>query len=228
MNYKCVIVDDEELARELIATHLSHLKEFELIASCENALEARSVLQKEQVDLLFLDIEMPLLKGTDFFKSLSRKPKVIFTTAFRNYAVEGFELNAVDYLLKPILFDRFIVAIEKFLELSKINFTQFADRKSHVFIQSNKKNIKIQLDEVLYIESLKDYIQIHFPDDKLMIKYSISRFEEQLDRRFFRVHRSFIVNTDKVTAFTKNDIEIGQIEIPIGSSYKNLVLTRLQ
>ncbi len=228
MAYKCIIVDDEELARELLARHLAHLDEFELIASCANALEARTVLQQETIDLIFLDIEMPLIKGTEFFKSLEKKPKVIFTTAFRNYAVEGFELNAVDYLLKPILFDRFVQAIDKFLESIRLNSHKETAPKTHIFVRSNKKNVKVLLENILFIESIKDYIRIHCIDEKWMVKFGITAFEQELDKRFLRVHRSFLVNTDKVTAFTKQDIEIGNIEIPIGESYKNQVLKRLQ
>ncbi|MDW7691765.1 response regulator transcription factor [Flammeovirgaceae bacterium SG7u.111] len=226
MRYKCLIVDDEELARELIETHLSHLEDFELVASCGNAIDALKILQNEQIDLIFLDIEMPVLKGTDFLKSLSNPPKVVFTTAFRNYAVEGFELSAVDYLLKPIIFERFIAAIEKFREGAKKTMAEGKEKKEHVFVQSNKKNIKIKLDEILYVESLKDYIKIHFASDELMFKCSLTSFEELLDNHFLRVHRSFIVNIDKVTAFTKHDIEIGSNEIPIGESYKIFVLDK--
>ena len=228
MKYKCLIVDDEELARELIATHLSVLDDFELVASCANALEARTILQKETIDLLFLDIEMPILKGTEFFKGLENKPKVIFTTAYRNYAIEGFDLNAVDYLLKPILLDRFLQGIDKFLASVQVNSPigkLFAD---YIFVKSHKKNVKILLKDVLYIESMKDYIRIHTPAQKWMVKGGITAFANQLDRRFLRVHRSFIVNVNQVTAFTKQDIEIGTLEIPIGESYKQEVLRRLR
>jgi len=230
MTYKCVIIDDEELARELIATHLSKVEGFELVASCASALEAHKVLQKDSVDLLFLDIEMPVLKGTDFFKNLNTKPKVIFTTAYRDYAVEGFELSAVDYLLKPIVFTRFFKAIEKFIESVKTTDVSLKEdeRENHIYIQSNKKNIKIQLDEILYIESIKDYVRIHLSDDKIMFKHGITAFEKKLDKRFLRVHRSYMVNADKVTAFTKNDIEIGEIEIPIGEYYKANALSVLK
>jgi len=226
MKYKCLIVDDEELARGLIENHLSKFEDFELVASCDSALEAHRVLKENKVDLIFLDIKMPVLKGTDFFKNLTTKPKVIFTTAYREYAVEGFELSAVDYLLKPIVFSRFYKAIEKFTESA--NTKDSTLRENHIYIQSNKKNIKILLDEVLYIESIKDYIRLHLSNDKIMIKHGISAFEKKLDKRFLRAHRSYIVNTDKVTAFTKNDIEIGDIEIPIGEYYKANALNRLK
>ena len=224
--YKCLIVDDEALARELIKTHLAQLDNFELIASCASAIEASKILQEQSVDLLFLDIEMPVLKGTDFFKSLLHKPKVIFTTAYRDYALDGFELDAVDYLLKPIVFQRFFKAIEKFLASQKpVVVPSFSPLKPTtndvIYIRKNRKQVKVKLDEILYIESLKDYIKIHLDEEAHMTKYSISAFEKSLDARFIRIHRSFIVNRDKITAFSKHDIEIGEIEIPIGSNYKN-------
>lgn len=231
MMYKCLIVDDESLARELIKTHLSQLDNFELIASCSSALEAHKVLQTESIDLIFLDIEMPVLKGTDFLKILKHKPKVIFTTAYRDYAIEGFDLNAVDYLLKPITFLRFFQAIEKFTDTNKSSFGVLESSKpedSHIYIQSNKKNIKVLFDDVIYIESIKDYIRIHLKDSSIMIKHGITAFEEKLDSRFIRVHRSYIINSTKITAFTKHDLEIGTIEIPIGDFYKANVIKKLK
>lgn len=229
--YKCVIVDDEELARNLIQNHLNQLDDFEIVAICESAIEASKVLQQQQVDLLFLDIELPVLRGTDFFKNLINKPKVIFTTAYRDYALDGFDLNAVDYLLKPITFGRFFKAIEKFLQLQsnrqpKQIPVETSTRDDFIFIRKDRKQVKVFFDEILYIESVKDYIKIHFKDGNHMIKHSITSFHEQLNHRFLRTHRSYIVNQDKITAYTKNDIEIGKIEIPIGQSYRD-ILTKL-
>ncbi|MDO6811598.1 LytR/AlgR family response regulator transcription factor [Tenacibaculum soleae] len=227
--YKCLIVDDEELARELIATHLNQLPDFEIVAVCASAIEASSVLKTELVDLMFLDIEMPVLKGIEFLKNLANKPKVIFTTAHREYAIESYELNVVDYLLKPIVFTRFFKAIEKFLDTQTVE--KPANKKeeaTHMFVQSNKKNIKVLFEDILYIESIKDYIRIHTLAAKLVIKHGISAFEEKLDNRFIRVHRSYIVNSQKVTAYTKQDIEISKIEIPIGDLYKKNALERLK
>lgn len=226
MKYKCLIVDDEALARELIETHLSKLDNFEIVASCYSALEAHKVLKEYAVDLIFLDIKMPVLNGTDFFKSLAVKPKVIFTTAYRDYAVEGFELNAVDYLLKPITFSRFFKSIERFTESSLKKPKE--DIKNFIFVKSNKKNIKIVFDTILFIESIKDYIRIHLVNNKVMFKHGLGVFEDKLDNRFLRVHRSYIINKDKVNAFTKNDIEIHNIEIPIGEYYKKNTLEALQ
>jgi len=223
--YRCIVVDDEELARRLIKRHLTALEDFELVASCESAIEAIKIIQEESIDLMFLDIEMPRLKGTDFLKNLENKPKVIFTTAFREYALEGFELNVVDYLLKPINFTRFLKAIGKFLEST--NTLVKPIEPTYTFVQSNKKNIKIMLDDVLYIVSMKEYVHIHFKDKKVVFKGGITAFEQKLNSRFARVHRSYIVNLNKITAYTKSDIEIGEIEIPIGESYKTSVLKRV-
>ncbi|SMG29024.1 two component transcriptional regulator, LytTR family [Marivirga sericea] len=233
MTYKCLIIDDEKLARELIEAHLVQLSGFELIASCTSAIEASVILQHQAIDLLFLDIEMPVLKGTDFFKNLLHKPKVIFTTAFRDYAVDGFELNAVDYLLKPISFSRFFKAIDKFKQQqnsfnqeSKTTLTM--EKDDFIFVTKNRKRIRIDFAEILYVESLKDYIKIHLIDESHAVKFSISAFEKELDSRFIRIHRSYIVNYDQITAFTKNDVEIGKKEIPIGESYKTIVDRRFK
>ncbi len=223
--YKCLIIDDEELARELIETHLSQLSDFEIVASCASAIDASKVLKEHLIDLLFLDIEMPVLKGTDFYASLSNKPKVIFTTAHRNYALDGFELDAVDYLLKPIVFSRFFIAIERFLTTQNPQHspTENIERKTndHVFVTINRKQVKIAFDDILYIRSLKDYIEVHLTKEKHVIKYTITAFEKQLSNAFVRVHRSYIINMNKMTAYTKHDIEIDDIEIPIGENYKN-------
>ncbi len=233
MKYKCLIIDDEELARGLIKNHLSQLDDFELVATCASAIEASKVLQEETIDLLFLDIEMPVLKGTDFFKNLLNKPKVIFTTAHRDYAIEGFELNAVDYILKPITFQRFFNAIEKFRTLQRrsvitpITVLASESKDAFIYIRKDRKQVKVHLESILYIESLKDYIKIHLDGEHHITKHSISSFEKKLDNRFIRVHRSYIANKDKITAYTKHDIEIGQIEIPIGKNFRENISTFL-
>lgn len=234
MSYQCVIVDDEPLARELLEGYLEKIPDFKLVASCPSAIDASTVLSKNKVDLIFLDIEMPLLKGTDFFKNLAYKPQVIFTTAYRDYAVDGFELNALDYLLKPIFFERFFSAIQKFLKLqnnteNSQTLSVSSDRNEYLFVNKAKKQIKVVFDEILYIESLKDYIKIHLKDeDPLVVKESISAFEQRLDNRFIRLHRSYIANSEKITAYTKNDIEIERMEIPIGNNYKDNLLPFLK
>lgn len=225
MIYNCIIVDDEELARELIERHLYQLDNFKLIASCASAIEAHKVLQNKKIDLIFMDIEMPVLKGTDFIKNLKIQPKVIFTTAYREYAIEGFELDAIDYLLKPIVFERFFKAIEKFITHQRPD--DMIEKNNSIYIQIKKKNIKVVLSDILYIESLKDYIKIHLSDKKLVFKHGITSFEQKLNKYFIRIHRSYIVNSEKISAYTKNDVEIGNIEIPIGEFYKKTTLEKL-
>ncbi|UUW10843.1 LytTR family DNA-binding domain-containing protein [Flavobacterium plurextorum] len=228
MKHKCIIVDDEPLARELIASHLTNFENFELIDSFENALKAYAFLENNVVDLIFLDIEMPLLKGNDFLKKLKTPPKVIFTTAYREYALEGYELNVIDYLLKPITFDRFFVSIEKFRQLQAPKKENNSTSENYIFVTSGNKNIKIILDEILFIESLKDYITIHLENRKSYhIKQNISVFEKLLNSDFVRVHRSYIIQTKKLTSYSKNEIEIHSIEIPIGNSYKENWLNHL-
>ncbi len=229
MKYKCIIVDDEPLARELIASHLTHFDNFELISSFENALKAYAFLESNTIDLMFLDIEMPLLKGNDFLKKLKNPPKVIFTTAYREYAIEGYELNVIDYLLKPITFDRFFVSIEKFKQLQISKAPENLTNENHIFVSSGSKNIKIIFDSILFIESLKDYITIHLENGKSHhLKQNISAFEKVLDSNFVRIHRSYIIQTKKLTAYSKNEVEINTIEIPIGSSYKETWLDYLK
>lgn len=232
MKYKCIIVDDEEPARNLIKNHLSKLDDFEIVATCINAIEASNVLLNKKVDLIFLDIEMPVLKGTDLFKNLLVKPKVIFTTAYRDYAIEGFDLGAVDYLLKPIVFDRFYKSIQKFIEQTNNQKSKGAETSKNstsdfIFVTEKRKKVKLLFSDILYIESLKDYIKIHTKEKIHTIKYSISAFEKELDTCFVRVHRSYIVNKNKITAYTKNDIEIDVVEIPISDNYKKDALNRI-
>ena len=225
MTYQCLIIDDEELARELIETHLRQIDGFELVASCASAIEASRHLRHQSIDLLFLDIEMPVLKGTEFFKNIEQKPKVIFTTAYRDYALDGFELNAVDYLLKPITFARFFKAIEKFKTqqqkvIKETHLKEVSETDDFIFVSKNRKKVKVIFDDILYVESLKDYVKINLVNETHVVKYGISAFEKKLDMRFIRIHRSYIVNRTKVTSYTKSDIEIGSIEIPIGENYK--------
>jgi two-component system LytT family response regulator len=229
MKYKCIIVDDEPLARELIASHLAHFDNFELVASFENALKAYAFLESNTIDLMFLDIEMPLLKGNDFLKKLKNPPKVIFTTAYREYAIEGYELNVIDYLLKPITFDRFFVSIEKFKQLQIPKTPENLTNEDHIFVSSGSKNIKIVFDHILFVESLKDYITIHLENGKSHhLKQNISAFEKVLNSNFVRIHRSYIIQAKKLTAYSKNEVEINAIEIPIGSSYKETWLDYLK
>ncbi len=224
--YRCLIIDDEALARELIENHLQHLPEFELVASCASAIEASQVLQNESIDLLFLDVEMPVLKGTDFYQGLAVKPAVIFTTAYRDYAVDGFELDAVDYLLKPIVFSRFFNAIEKFLKLNKpkvlASQTSFqSNDEGFVVLNKERKKIRLKLSEILYVKGMKDYAEIILADQTHVVKYTMVKLIQILGEKFQRVHRSYIVNIDQVTAYTHHDVEIGAHEIPLSRSHQS-------
>lgn len=231
-NYKCLIIDDEPLAIRLIKAHVAQVPGLEVAGSCQNAMDAMAFLKKEQVDLLFLDIQMPVLSGIELIKSLQQPPAVILTTAYREYAVESYELDVVDYLLKPITFPRFLKAVDKFMNQQQaistpINVSASEEQESSFYVNANKKYIKIEFEEVLYIESMKDYIRIHLPERTITTKEKIGEFEAKLPAHFLRIHRSFIVNLKKISAFTAQDVEIGKKEIPIGSSYRKEVQQRL-
>ena len=234
---KCLIVDDEPLAIQLIQAHIERLPQLEIVAACQNALDAFDLLKKEKIDLIFLDIQMPVLTGIEFVKSLQHPPSIIFTTAYREYAVESYELEVVDYLLKPITFTRFFKAINKYLNQNQPRPTTNpapqtivsteASEDAFLYVNANKKRIKVSFEEVEYIESLKDYIRIHQTSGSITTKEKISEFELKLPAYFLRIHRSFIVNTKKITAYTAHDVEIQEKEIPIGGSYKKEVFERL-
>ena len=172
---RCLLVDDESPAIELIESHIKKLDDFYIVVSCHSAIEAFELIKKEEIDLLFLDIEMPVLKGLDFLKTLKNPPKVIITTAYREYAIEGYDLDIIDYLLKPISFQRFVKAIDRYYERIQIPVKSQLEQKSDklfFYVNVNKKQIKIIFDEVLYIESLKDYIRIHTTNQRLVLKKS--------------------------------------------------------
>lgn len=224
----CIVVDDEPLARSLLESHIAEVPFLEHQGSFKNALLAGDFLSKNSVDLIFLDIQMPMLTGIEFLKSIVNPPKVIFTTAYREYAVESYELEVVDYLLKPITFPRFFKAVTK-LNKTNISTPRSDTHPDHIFVQINKKQVKMVLDDILYAESLKDYLKIHLRDEALVVKQPISTFAKSLPQnKFMQVHRSYLVALDKVTAYTQQDLEIGEIEIPIGGLYKELVIAALK
>lgn len=227
---KCLIVDDEPLAIALMKAHIEQVSQLELVGACQNALAAFEILKSQKIDLLFLDIQMPVLTGIEFVKSLKEPPAIIFTTAHRQYALEGYELNVVDYLLKPIPFTRFFKAINKYLDsqaqAKHVNIESESANK-YIFVNVNKKHLRLAFADILYIESLKDYLKIITKSQSVVTKGTISAFAERLTDNFCRVHRSYIVNLEEVTAYTQQDIEIGQKEIPIGLSYKQGLMARL-
>jgi DNA-binding LytR/AlgR family response regulator len=233
MKIKCLVVDDEPLAIRLIEKHIAKIDNLEVVATCNTALKAFEILNLQKIDLMFLDIKMPNITGIEFLKNLKNPPKTILTTAYRDYALEGYDLGVVDYLLKPITFERFFKAVDKFLS-AKSSSIEVKSKESvpdeFILVKSGIKNYKINTNDIIYIESLKDYIKINTTGDKnITSKYKIGDIQQELNQdNFLRIHRSFIINTSKITAFTLNEIEVGGIEIPIGASYKDDVLLYLE
>ena len=233
MSIKCLIVDDEPLAGEVIESYIERVDSLELVATCTNALQAFDILKKEKVELIFLDIQMPKLTGIEFLKAINPCPKIIFTTAYREYAVESYELNVVDYLLKPIAFDRFLMAVNKVFngkEEHDETTIDVKDEEPYLFLKADRKMVKVFLKEILYIESLKDYVRIKTKDGKEVISLQkISYLEQKLPEDcFIRIHRSYIIPVQKVEAFSATQIEIQGKEIPIGRNYKSEVLKVLE
>lgn len=226
---KCIIVDDEPLAIEIMESYVSKVEQLTLEATFRNAVSAFTYLQQNNIDLIFLDIQMPKLSGIDFLKTLRNPPKIIFTTAFRDYAIEGFDLEVADYLLKPIPFDRFLKAVAKVLHQPTVTSaptpgkTEAGD--NYVFFKVDKKMIKTKMTDILYIESVKDYVKVKTGDKEIVTQQKISYLEESLPKeQFLRIHRSFIVNREKIDAYSATDVEIGKIHVPIGRNYKNDVM----
>lgn len=230
---KCLLVDDEPLAREILRRYIDDIATMELAAECANALQAFTVLQKEPIDLMFLDVRMPRMNGNEFLKSLRLPPKVIFTTAYPEYALEGYELDVVDYLLKPIPFDRFLKAVNKAfpngaLPEEKMEVKE-KKKQAFVYFRIDRKMKKVMLDDILYIESMKDYIKLFTSAGTLITKQSISSVEEMLPGKdFARVHRSYIVSLNNIKGFTSEVIEIGNSNIPIGKLYRSDAMRILQ
>lgn len=223
--FECYIVDDEPIAIEILSAYIQRLDGFSLKGAFTNPVKAFEALQQSPADLLFLDIQMPELTGLELLRSLRRRPEVILTTAYREFALDGFELDAVDYLLKPVAFDRFLKAIDKFLARNgkKTPETppQVQEEQPHLFIRADRKNVKIYLHDILYLESLKDYVRIVTSNGKVLTKDTMTHFEETLPpERFLRVHRSFLVAKDKISAFSADGLEIGKITVPVGRLYK--------
>ena len=232
MKYKCLLVDDEPLAIRLLEKHLQHLEQFEVIGTCKNAVRAYELLKTNHVDLLFLDIKMPQLSGIEFLRTLNNPPKTILTTAYRDFAFDGYELGILDYLLKPILFDRFLKAIDRFLSLQiPVAATNpgHAGKEQLLLLSSGGKNYRIPVSDIIYIESLREHVKLVLANEQeILIKYKISDLETAISGLpLIRVHRSFIVNSDKVIAFSSAQIEFGKMVIPIGLSYKEAIRKKL-
>jgi len=222
---KCIIVDDEPLAIEILESYVARIEELELVGTFRNAIAAFTFVQQNPVDLIFLDIEMPKLSGIDFLKTLKHHPKVIITTAYRDYAIEGFELEVIDYLLKPIPFERFLKSVGKVLSSRSENIPTPAAQDSFIYFKVDKKMVKTKIADILYIESIKDYVKVRTEDKEIITQQKISYLDESLpSAQFLRVHRSFIVNLDRIDAYTATDVEISKFKVPIGRNYKNDVM----
>jgi DNA-binding LytR/AlgR family response regulator len=226
MKLQCLLVDDEPPALEVLQSYIREVAHLELVGTCDNALQAFGVLQQQPIDLLFLDIKMPKMLGTDFLRSLRHPPQVIFTTAYREYAYEGFELDAVDYLLKPIALERFLKAVAK---VSKIEPAAPAAEPIHavnpdafLYFRIDRKMVKVVLRDILYVEGLKDYVKIHTAAGQpLVVKQTINGMEEKLsESNFLRIHRSFIVALDKIRTYSARHVEVAQQELPIGRLFR--------
>lgn len=230
-----LIIDDEPLALDVLETYINQMPELNLIARCTNALEANELLRKHQIDLIFLDIQMPQVSGVEFIKTLANPPMFIFTTAFSNYAVEGYELNAIDYLLKPISIDRFMKAANKALEQAELRKREEAGESApgegieFFFVKADKKLVKVKYDEILYIEGLKDYVIIRLEAGRVVTLQTMKSLEDKLPlSKFKRIHRSYIVSLDKIHAVDGTSVDVyekGQIkQLPIGKNYRDEIL----
>ncbi len=235
---KCLIVDDEPLAVDILASFVEKVPHLELCATTNNALEAIELIGKHQIELLFLDIQMPNLSGIELVKTLNNPPLIIFTTAYSNYALDGFELNAVDYLLKPIPFDRFIKAVNKASDIFQLKqqssekqqpTTKDQAENTFILVKADYSMIRIEVDNILYIEGLKDYLKIVLVTGKAILTLnSLKNYEEKLPcSKFVRVHRSYIIAINKIDSIQKHRILIGKERIPIGENFKEPFYQRL-
>ena len=224
MKLRCLLVDDEPPALEILTAYVRQVAHLELAGTCADALAAFDALQRQPVDLLFLDIKMPQLLGTDFLRGLRHPPQVIFTTAYREYAHEGFELDALDYLLKPIALERFLRAVAKAGPAAAPPAPEatLPNPEAFLYFRIDRKMVKVVLRDILFIEGLKDYVKVHVVSGPaLVVKQTISSLEEKLsESRFLRIHRSFIVALDHVRTYTARHVEVPQQELPIGRLFR--------
>lgn len=224
---KCIIVEDEVLAQQVIQNHLERINNFELVGICNNAIEAKEVLNKQEVDLIFLDIQLPGMTGLNFLRSLENPPLVVLTTAYAEYALESYEFNVIDYLLKPISFERFSKTVNKITD-GRLFTPPAKDNQSlhdHIFIKSNNKFFKVNFSEIVYIESMKDYLKIHTKEYKLITHQTMSEMEKILpSRQFIRIHKSYIIALAYIKSIFGNSVEMTNATLPIGINYKEKVM----
>lgn len=234
---KCIVVDDEPLAREVISRFIARVPSLQLTAECGNAIQAMAILQQQEVDLAFVDIQMPEILGTELIKILRHPPKIVLTTAFPEYALEGYDLDVIDYLLKPIQFERFLKAVNKAALQIGVTTPSFPtpphkqedkNDSSYLYFRTDRKMVKVMLDEIIYIEGMKNYIKIITATGTVITKNSMAAIEAMLpETGFIRTHRSYIVSRSKIRSYTGELIEIANTEIPIGKLFKNNVMKLL-
>lgn len=224
---KCIIVEDELLAQQVIQSHLKNTNQLELVAVCNNAIEAKDALSKNEVDLIFLDIQLPGMTGLNFLRTVQDPPLIVLTTAYTEYALESYDFNVIDYLLKPISLDRFNKAISKITSgrvFPKLTNTK-DDSPDHLFIKSGSKFFKVNLSDIIYIQSMKDYLKIYTKDHKLITHQTMGDMEKILpSKQFIRVHKSYMVAIASIKIIYGNTVELEQAVIPIGNIYKNNVM----
>lgn len=223
-NVRCLIVDDESIAQRIIVSYLKDLTGYEIVGTCRNAMEAMDMLNEHEVDLMFLDIEMPKLKGLDFLKILNNPPAVILTTAHRNYALESYEHEILDYLLKPISFERFIQAVNRFKRAEPLDSSLKQVNRDPIskviYIKSDRKTVKLLLADIFYIEGMNNYVIFHTENKRHVVYRSITDLLMELDQRFVRIHKSYVINKDKVESFSKEGVNLLDKEIPVGKMYR--------
>ena len=231
-NYRCLIIEDEPIAAEVLKDYVLQVPFLQLVKTCSDAIFALEILQKEHIDLVFLDIHLPKLKGLDFLKTLKAQPMVIITTAFQEYALQGYEHNVTDYLLKPVEFSRFLTAVNKLAQRTimteaPVRMAASADRE-HLFFNTNKKLVKVYVDEILYAESLREYVKIHTREKWVLTKMQLGELEQLLGtEHFLRVHRSFLVARNKIDAYSPGEMEVNKKQLPIGRHYRELVMMKM-
>lgn len=232
--YTCLIVDDEPHAREVLRRYIAQLPMLTIAGECSNAVQAMVMLKQQSIDLLFLDIQMPRISGIEMLKTMPVLPKVILTTAFEQYALQAFDLDVTDYLLKPVSFERFLKAVMKALPAQETPANGAAvpddgnSGSSFLYFRADRKMVKVFLDQILYIESLKDYVRVHTTTGELITKHSMTALEAILpEARFIRIHRSFIIATDKISSYSTERININGVALTIGKLYRMQVLKRL-
>ena len=228
--YKCIIIEDEPLAQNVLKKYIEDHPSLEFAAVCNDALEAQTILTQQNIHLIFLDINLPKLSGINFIKSLVHSPLVIFTTAYPEFAVEGFELNAIDYLLKPFSFERFVKAVNKAIEKLTVYNTQnnVEKKSSFIFLKADKKIHRVELETIHYIEAIGDYMKVVTDSGQLIVNETMKKLQEELPvRSFMRVHKSFIISRNKIKFIEGNYIQVVDKSIPIGATYRNEVLASI-